>query len=130
MGYIFQNFALVDDASIYDNLKIALKFSDVKKSDYEMKLKEALEMLNLEESLDKKVFQLSGGQQQRLAMARVFLKKCDIILADEPTGSLDRNTRDEIIDILKNLNDAGKTIIIVTHDSVFKDFSDKVYELL
>ena len=81
-------------------------------------LENALERVGLSKDvLDQKVFTLSGGEQQRVALARIYLKDSDMILADEPTGSLDANNRDKVMHILKDMNDIGKTVIIVTHDA-------------
>lgn len=89
----------------------------------------ALEQVGLSCSLKTKVYTLSGGEQQRLAIARVLLKKCNIILADEPTGSLDKENRDQVIKLLKNLHDEGKTIIVVTHDLDLQDLFSRVIDL-
>ncbi len=75
-------------------------------------MEDALKQVGLSCSLKTKVYTLSGGEQQRLALARILLKKCDIILADEPTGSLDRENRDQVIEVLKKLHNEGKTIIV------------------
>ncbi|HDX9614592.1 TPA: ATP-binding cassette domain-containing protein, partial [Bacillus toyonensis] len=77
----------------------------------------------------KKIYELSGGEQQRVSIARLLLKPCDIILADEPTGSLDSNTRNEIIKILNKLNQQDKTIVIVTHDLDVAKKCNRIIEL-
>ena len=82
---------------------------------------EALDKVGLLDKLNNKVFELSGGEQQRVALARLMLKKNDIILADEPTGSLDENNKNIILKLLKQLNNEGKTIVVVTHDKVVAD---------
>ena len=111
VGFLFQNFALVDNKTVAENLKLVRKDS---KND--MTIEEALEIVGLKDKLNKKVYTLSGGEQQRVALARLMLKKCDVILADEPTGSLDKNNAEAVLNILKQLNEQGKTIILVTHD--------------
>ncbi|MFC9567364.1 putative bacteriocin export ABC transporter, partial [Bacillus cereus] len=116
LGYIFQNFALMDNETVGKNLEVALKFQKVTKEEKKDLMKNVLEQVGLSCSLKTKVYTLSGGEQQRLAIARVLLKKCNIILADEPTGSLDKENRDQVINLLKKLHNEGKTIIIVTHD--------------
>lgn len=116
VSYLFQNYALVENADINYNLEIPLIYSKkTKKEKKKMKI-EALNKVGLDIALNQKVHELSGGEQQRVAIARLFLKSCDLVLADEPTGSLDSTNRDEIIKLLKILNEQGKTIIIVTHD--------------
>ena len=116
LAYLFQNCALIDDETVDYNLEIPLLY--VKKTKMEkQKLKmDSLEKVGLAVSLKEKIYELSGGEQQRVAIARILLKSCDLILADEPTGSLDSENRNEIMRILKELNNTGKTIIIVTHD--------------
>ncbi|MDS1030942.1 ABC transporter ATP-binding protein [Bacillota bacterium LX-D] len=115
VGFLFQNFALVDNKTVKENLKLVRK--DCKN---DITIEEALEIVGLKDKLNKKVYTLSGGEQQRVALARLMLKKCDIILADEPTGSLDKNNAEAVLNILKQLNEQGKTIILVTHDEDIK----------
>ncbi len=117
IAYLFQNYALVDNETTDYNLNIALEYVKATKTQKrEMKI-DALSKVGLDETyLKKKIYQLSGGEQQRIAIARIILKPCELILADEPTGSLDAQNRNEIIKILQELNKSGKTIIIVTHD--------------
>ncbi|HDR3908514.1 ABC transporter ATP-binding protein [Bacillus toyonensis] len=114
IGYLFQNYALIDNETVSKNLDVALEY--VKLPNKDDKKKEVLEKVGLLDKLNSKIYQLSGGEQQRIALARLMLKKNDIILADEPTGSLDEVNRDQVLSILKSLNNEGKTILIVTHD--------------
>ncbi|MGE1218353.1 bacteriocin ABC transporter ATP-binding protein [Bacillus toyonensis] len=114
IGYLFQNYALIDNETVSKNLDVALEY--VKLPNKDDKKKEVLEKVGLLDKLNSKIYQLSGGEQQRIALARIMLKKNDIILADEPTGSLDEVNRDQVLSILKSLNNEGKTILIVTHD--------------
>ncbi|WP_409069287.1 ABC transporter ATP-binding protein [Clostridium sp. FAM 1755] len=116
IGYLFQNFALIDEETVLYNLQLALKY--VKKSKNEKKdlIKHALKHMNLENYEKRKIYELSGGEQQRVSIARLILKPSKIILADEPTGSLDVQNRDLVLFHLKELNKQGKTVIIVTHD--------------
>ena len=113
IGYLFQNYALVDNYTVSKNLDIALEY--VKNKNKKRLKEEALEKVGLLDKLNNKIFELSGGEQQRVALARLMLKEKDIILADEPTGSLDEDNRDIILKLLKQLNDEGKTIVLVTH---------------
>lgn len=124
IGFLFQNFALVDNKTVKENLKLIRK--DCKT---DLSIEEALRIVGLEEKLNQKVYTLSGGEQQRVALARLMLKKCDIILADEPTGSLDNNNAEAVLNILKQLNEQGKTIILVTHDDEIKKQGNKVVNL-
>ena len=116
ISYLFQNFALVDDETVEYNLDLALKYVPGSKREKHKKMQEALEVVGLKGYEKRKVYELSGGEQQRVSIARIILKPCKIILADEPTGSLDESNRNIVLDLLKKLNNEGKTIIIVTHD--------------
>ncbi|WP_083521011.1 ABC transporter ATP-binding protein [Alicyclobacillus kakegawensis] len=116
IGYLFQNYALVDEETVDANLEVALMYAKKSKRERQRQKETALAEVGLEIPLHSKVYELSGGEQQRVAVARILLKPCDLILADEPTGSLDACNRDAILEILKNLNRAGKTIVIATHD--------------
>ena len=126
-GYVFQNYALIEEDSVQTNLKLALKYNKV--IDKQAEINRALKLVGLEGYNKKKVFELSGGEQQRLALARIMLKKCEIILADEPTGNLDNKNRDIVFNILKDLNKQGKTIVIVTHDNYIANKCDKIIKL-
>lgn len=117
ISYLFQNFALVDNFTIKENLMMALRYVKQTKKEKEESIDNALRMVGLENYQKLKVFEISGGEQQRVAIARCLLKPSKVILADEPTGSLDTKNRDEILAILNQLNASGKTIIIVTHDN-------------
>ena len=114
IGFIFQEFNLIDDLTVKENIALALKIQ-TKKSDTTT-IDEALKLVNLEGLGYRSPKELSGGQKQRIAVARALVKNPNIILADEPTGSLDAETRDDILGLLTALNKEGKTIVIVTHD--------------
>ena len=129
IGYLFQNYALIDDESIDKNLEIALMYSKKNKIDKLNSKINALNLVGLNLDLSKKIYELSGGEQQRVAIARLYLKPCELILADEPTGALDNSTKLEIIKLLKKLNESGKTIIIVTHDNEVAQTCDRIIDL-
>jgi putative ABC transport system ATP-binding protein len=112
VGFLFQNFALIDNKTVYENLNIVKKDAHT-----DLSSDEALEYAGLKGYGERKVYELSGGEQQRVALARIMLKKCNLVLADEPTGSLDRKNADGVIDILKDMNSNGKTVIMVTHNN-------------
>ncbi len=114
IGYLFQNYALIDDLTVYDNLSIIL--DKIPKKDRRTLALRELSALGLGDVLDKKIYQLSGGEQQRVAIARLILRDSEIILADEPTGSLDKKNGAIIMSLLKELHMQGKTIIMVSHD--------------
>lgn len=116
IGYLFQNFALIDNETVEENLKIGLKY--VRKKDKGInRIKEVLKEVGLSGYEKRKIYELSGGEQQRVAIARIMLKPSNIILADEPTGSLDSTNREIVIELLKKINATGKTVLIVTHDA-------------
>ncbi len=124
VGFLFQNFALVENKTVEKNLKL---ISDKNRS--ELSLEAALEAVGMSGKENQKVYQLSGGEQQRIALARLLMKKCSIILADEPTGSLDHDNACIVISLLKKMNKEGKTIILVTHDSSVVDDEMRTIEL-
>lgn len=122
IGYLFQNFALIDDLNVYENLRIVLEGNS--KKAHKLLILQELEKVGLGDILDKKIFQLSGGEQQRVAIVRLILHRSEIILADEPTGSLDEKNAKNIMDLIKQFHNQGKTIIMVSHDeSAFSDCS-------
>ena len=127
--YLFQNFALVESETVDYNLEIPMMDMHLPKKEKERKKREALERVGLKTSLKEKIFHLSGGEQQRVAIARGYLKNFDLLLADEPTGSLDGKNRNEIIGILKDFKNDGKTVIIVSHDPVVMDHCERVIRI-
>lgn len=124
VGFLFQNFALVDNKTVEENLKLVKNNCRSGVS-----IEEALEMVGLTDKAKQKVYSLSGGEQQRAALARLIVKKCDCVLADEPTGSLDRKNADTVFSILEKINESGKTVIMVTHDESFREKGKRVIEL-
>ncbi|MCR8995119.1 ABC transporter ATP-binding protein [Brevibacillus sp. 7WMA2] len=130
IAYLFQNYALIDDATVEYNLEIPLLYSRKSKKEKQKLKMDALEKVGMDIPLKQKTYGLSGGEQQRVAIARTLLKPCDLILADEPTGSLDIDNRNEIVKLLKGLNNEGKTIIIVTHDQYVAEACDRIIKLL
>ncbi len=119
VSFLFQNFALIENKTVLENLKIIKG-----KAKNDVTIEAALAKVGMSDKLHEKVYKLSGGEQQRIALARVMIKKCDIILADEPTGSLDRKNADNVISLLKDLNAVGKTIIMVTHDPNYQNIGN------
>lgn len=129
ISYLFQNFALIEEDTVLQNLLLALKYVKKSKKEKTEIITAALQKVGLSEYLNSKIYELSGGQQQRIAVARAIIKPSELVLADEPTGSLDSKNRDEIIKLLLELNDAGKTVIVVTHDSHVAEKCHRVLEL-
>lgn len=126
IGYLFQNFALIENETVANNLKLALENVRGNKKE---KISVALKEVGLEGYENKKIFKCSGGEQQRVAIARLLLKPCELILADEPTGSLDIKNREIVVKLLKNMQEQGKTIIVVSHDPFFESIADNVIDL-
>lgn len=124
VGFLFQNFALIESKTVRENLDMVKKQI---RSEYTVE--QALEYVGLSDVIDKKVYKLSGGEQQRVALARLMIKKCSIILADEPTGSLDPNNADKVIELLKSLNRMGRTIVLVTHVEKYKQMGVRTIEI-
>ena len=125
VGFLFQNFALVEHKTVKQNLELVRK-----KNRSDISIGQALEKVGLADKINAKVYTLSGGEQQRVALARLMVKKCDIILADEPTGSLDKANAEKIVSILRDLNENGhKTVIMVTHDEELKKQGKTLIEL-
>ncbi len=127
IGFIFQDFGLIENETIINNLKIVKK---IKKMPHkEERIKEVLNSLQLDMDLNRKVYELSGGEQQRLAIAKIILKDPDLILADEPTASLDVGNKEIILNLLKSFAANGKTVIIVTHDKETIEIADNKIDL-
>ena len=124
IGYLFQNFALLENKSVRYNLQIIME-RKMSRQTRDQKIREALSAVGFDGSADKLVCQCSGGEQQRIAVARLLLKPCSLILADEPTGNLDEANRERVFDLLKMMNEQGKTIILVTHDKTLADRCDR-----
>ena len=125
VGFLFQNFALVDEKSVKYNFDLVKGTS---KSN--VTYSEALSFVNLSEDvLSQKIYSLSGGEQQRVAIARLLIKRCDIILADEPTASLDRKNANDIFELLSTINKQGKTIIVASHDESMQKYAGGLVKL-
>lgn len=116
ISFVFQYFALMDEYTVFDNIMLPLncqKYSYKEKKD---RVNYYMKRLGIEKYAKKKPTQLSGGQQQRVAIARALVSNADIILADEPTGALDSTTGEELMELLQEINESGKTLILVTHN--------------
>ena len=125
IAYLFQNFALVDKMTVKENMLLATRY--VKERNKEEIINSALNELGVLDKINAYVYELSGGEQQRVAIARNVVKPYDVLLADEPTGSLDTKNKNIVINKLVELNEKGKTIIVVSHDADFKKIAKRNY---
>ncbi|MFV0379206.1 MAG: ATP-binding cassette domain-containing protein, partial [Anaerorhabdus sp.] len=124
IGFLFQDYALIQNETVFYNLSLALHEKNRKKK-IETVLA-VLKKLGIDNLLESRIDECSGGECQRIAIARLLLQNTEVILADEPTGSLDNKTKLEIFKLLKFLKEEGKTIIVVTHDEELSKICDRV----
>ncbi|MCK5537320.1 MAG: ATP-binding cassette domain-containing protein [Bacteroidales bacterium] len=131
LGVVFQDFKLLTDRSIYDNLEFVLQATGWRsKKDIKNRINEVLALVDLKSHVNKFPHELSGGEQQKSVIARAILNEPEIILADEPTGNLDPDTSEEIMNLLFGLNKNGKTILMVTHNySLMKKYPHKALRI-
>ena len=129
LGFIFQSFHLINDLSVLDNVEIPLLYRQSSAKERRQLAQEALEKVGLSNRMNHFPRQLSGGQKQRVAIARAIVGRPEIILADEPTGNLDSVMGNEILSILKKLNDDGATIVMVTHDDAMAKQTHRLIRL-
>lgn len=116
IGFVFQNFNLLPRQSALENVELPLLYAGVSKKQRRERAIEALKRVGLEDRMDFKPTQLSGGQKQRVAIARAIVNKPRLLLADEPTGALDTKSGDQVMELFKELNDEGVTIVMITHE--------------
>lgn len=130
LGYLFQNFGLIENESVSNNLELGFVGQRIGKQDKIEKKQEVLDKVNLAHiSLNQKIFELSGGEAQRVALAKIFLKDPPIVLADEPTAALDSSNAADIMDLLTSLKDEHRIIIIATHNPTVWERADLVIRL-
>ena len=131
IGVVFQSFNLITKYTALENVVLSMDVANYKTKDKQARALELLDSVGLDEDeANRRVLKLSGGQQQRVAIARALSYDPDIILADEPTGNLDRETQTEIMDIFRNLANQGKCVILVSHSPDVAEMCDERYELL
>ena len=116
IGFVFQKFQLLPRSSALENVALPLKYASVKQSERLIRAEEVLDKVGLANRLTHKPTELSGGEQQRVAIARALVNSPSILFADEPTGNLDSKTGDQVLDIFKDLNKRGQTIVVITHE--------------
>ena len=130
IGFIFQGFNLIQNLTALENVELPLIYRGVSKKERMELSKEALKKVGLENRMDHKPAEMSGGQQQRVAIARAIAQAPPIILADEPTGNLDSGSSKEIMEILKELHEDGRTVIIITHDNEIAAQAKRVIKIM
>ena len=126
IAFVFQHFALIDDYTVFENVEVPLMKQSGTKAERKKKVSAALKTVGISELTRKKPIHISGGQKQRVAIARAIACGADIILADEPTGALDSKTGKEIMQLFSELNAAGKTIILITHDRQIASYANRL----
>ena len=130
IGFVFQSFNLIDELTVYENVELPLQYQKVKKDERKKRVEAILNRVGIDHRADHLPQQLSGGQQQRVAVARALVNNPKLILADEPTGNLDSKNGDEVMAMLRELNKAGTTVIMVTHSEKEGNYADRIVRLL
>jgi putative ABC transport system ATP-binding protein len=130
IGFIMQNFALIEHKTVFDNVALPLRYNRLSRKTIENRVRQELSNMGLQDKAKRYPYQLSGGECQRVAIARALINEPELILADEPTGALDSNTEEEIMNILQDFNRRGKTIIIVTHDHNIATMCNRIINIL
>ncbi len=129
IGFVFQSFHLLAKNSALDNVLLPLKYAGKDPKESHKRALEVLDAVGLSDRVDHGPSELSGGQQQRVAIARALVNKPSIIFADEPTGNLDSKTETDVMKLFKDLNDAGQTIILITHEQEIADKCKRVISI-
>lgn len=130
IGFVFQSFNLIDELTVFENVELPLIYTKVPASERKKRVEEVLEKVQIMHRRNHFPQQLSGGQQQRVAVARAVVNSPKLILADEPTGNLDSNNGNEVMQLLTELNEQGTTIVMVTHSEHDARFSDRIIRML
>ncbi|SEM62096.1 putative ABC transport system ATP-binding protein [bacterium A37T11] len=130
IGFVFQSFNLIDELTVFENVELPLIYTKVPAAERKKKVEEVLEKVQIMHRRNHFPQQLSGGQQQRVAVARAVVNNPKLILADEPTGNLDSNNGNEVMQLLTELNEQGTTIVMVTHSEHDARYADRVIRML
>lgn len=130
IGFVFQSFNLIDELTVFENVELPLIYTKVPAAERKRRVEEVLEKVQIMHRRNHFPQQLSGGQQQRVAVARAVVNNPKLILADEPTGNLDSKNGNEVMQLMTELNEAGTTIIMVTHSEHDAKFADRIIRML
>ena len=130
IGFIFQSFNLIDELTVQENIELPLTYLKIKSEERKQKVLEIMRRMEISHRAKHFPHQLSGGQQQRVAIARAVVSNPDLILADEPTGNLDSKNGVEVMNILTELNKAGTTVVMVTHNQRDAGYAHRVIDML
>ena len=130
IGFIFQSFNLIDELTVAENIELALLYHDIPAAERKLRVDEAMDKVGIGHRAKHMPSQLSGGQQQRVAVGRAVVAKPAMILADEPTGNLDSSHGEEVMRMLRQLNDDGTTVIMVTHTPQHADYARRIVNLI
>lgn len=129
VGFVFQSFNLIDELTVFENIELPLLYMKLPSSERKKKVNEAMDRMQITHREKHFPQQLSGGQQQRVAIARAVVAAPKLILADEPTGNLDSRNGEEVMTLLSDLNNAGTTIVMVTHNQHDADYASRIINL-
>jgi len=129
VGFVFQSFNLIDDLSVSENIELALQYQGISKNERKQRTEAILQRVGLSHRADHLPQHLSGGQQQRASVARALVINPKIILADEPTGNLDSKNGEEVMQMLRQLNNEGTTIVMVTHSQADAQYGNRIVRL-
>jgi len=130
IGFVFQTFNLLSRITALSNVEVPLIYAGIRRKDRYEKAKHALETVGLADRMHHRPSEMSGGQRQRVAIARALVTEPSILLADEPTGNLDSNTGDEIMSLFDQLQEAGNTLIVVTHEEYIANHAGRAIRLI
>jgi putative ABC transport system ATP-binding protein len=130
IGFVFQNFNLIDELSVFENVELPLIYSGYNASERKIKVNEVLDKVQMGHRRNHYPQQLSGGQQQRVAIARAIVSNPKLLLVDEPTGNLDSKNGKEVMNLIADLNEAGTTVLMVTHSEHDAHFAHRIVRML